>query len=335
MTFEQERKTILDCLNSGSYSFEVKAVRLFHFQHKYNAIYRQYCIDLKINPQNVTSIDLIPFLPISAFKHHEVKTGIFTAEDVFLSSGTTHMTVRSSHHVRDVLHYHQNASHIWHRHFDNVSDYCYLALLPGYLERDGSSLISMVNHFISRSRYLQSGFYLRNHDKLIEQLTQNKKEQIPTILFGVSYALLDLLETNEIDFPELIIMETGGMKGSRPEMTKTELHQILCHGYGTDKVMSEYGMTELLSQAYASDAGVFVMNDRLCVYVTQLNDPMTIEKNNKSGIINIIDLANVDSCSFIQSQDLGKIVDPHHFMINGRLDDADIRGCNLMIEELG
>lgn len=338
MTFDQERTHIFNQyqdLIEGELSSRTDYIfDLFHFQYKYNVIYQEYVRNLGINVKDVSSIDKIPFLPISAFKHHDVKTGEFTEADLFLSSGTTSNIIRSKHFVRDLNHYLQNTVYIWSTYFQNISDYCVLALLPGYLEREGSSLISMVQHFVQLSKYDESGFYLRDHKALYDKLLHNKKHQIPTVLFGVTYALLDFVAVFELDFPELIVMETGGMKGQRKEMTKTELHEVLKPGFGVSHIYSEYGMTELFSQAYATESILFKPNACIDIIIHQVNDPLTLEKTGKPGIISVIDVANIDSCAFIQTEDMGILHDDHCFEIIGRMDAADIRGCNLMVQEI-
>ncbi|HLO53365.1 MAG TPA: hypothetical protein VK169_03705 [Saprospiraceae bacterium] len=338
MTFDQERIHIYnqyrDLLDGTHPSRTDYIIDLFLFQYKYNAIYQEYVRNLGINIKDVTNIDKIPFLPISAFKHHEVKTGDFVAEDLFLSSGTTSTVVRSKHYVRDQHHYLQNTEYIWSTYFQHVSEYCVLALLPGYLEREGSSLISMVQHFVQLSKYEESGFYLRDHKALYDKLLHNKSNNIPTVLFGVTYALLDFVTAYEISFPELIVMETGGMKGQRKEMTKTELHEELKPGFGVNHIYSEYGMTELFSQAYATEGILFKPNPCMDIIIHQVNDPLTLEKLGKPGIISVIDLANIDSCAFIQTEDMGILHEDLCFEIIGRMDAADMRGCNLMVQEM-
>lgn len=337
-SFQTERQAILAHISKIQLSSVPRSdetlLSLFRFQCKYNAIYRQYCQNLGINFDTIQHPDAIPHLPITAFKHHEVKTGEFETEEIFLSSGTTQV-LRSRHFIRNMQWYLENTSAIWSSSFGRVQDYCFLALLPGYLERDGSSLISMVHHFIQQSQYTESGFYLRNHEALYKRLLHCQKSKIPVVLFGVAYALLDFTSEYSIDFPELIIMETGGMKGQRKELTKSELHHILQQKTGSARIYSEYGMTELLSQAYTFGETKFRPNPMLTVHTRQVNDPLSREKNGKSGIICVTDLANVDSCAFIQTEDQGIVHDDGTFEITGRLDASEWRGCNLLLEELG
>lgn len=308
-------------------------LELFQFQYKYNEVYHNYCKNLQVNIEKVNTPDKIPYLPISAFKHYAIKTGTFEAEEIFMSSGTTG-TTRSKHHVKTVGHYLQNTEKIWNNHFGSVESYCYLALLPGYLDREGSSLISMVNHFINKSLYTQSGFYIRDHEALHTKLLECQSKNIPTVLFGVPYALLDFIEKHSLSYPELIIIETGGMKGQRAEMSKEALHQILCDKFGVQKIYSEYGMTELLSQSYTKGGTHFISNQNMVVSTHQIYDPLSQEKYGKTGILCIADTANIDSCAFIQTEDIGKVYENGNFEIIGRLDISDIRGCNLLIEEL-
>jgi hypothetical protein len=336
--FVQERNKIVNAwatLESGNkLQSDNYLLQLFQFQYKYNEIYHNYCKNINISPLEVTDITLIPYLPISAFKHHQVKSGNFDAEEIFNSSGTTG-SARSYCHIRDLKHYLGNTVKVWDQYFPPVQNYCFLALLPGYLDREGSSLISMVNHFIQLSPYAESGFYLRNHKDLYNKLLQCKQQRIPTVLFGVTYALLDFVEKYTLSYPELIIMETGGMKGSRPEMSKVEVHQILKERLKTKEIYSEYGMTELLSQAYTKGGKIFEANRFLQVITHQINDPLSMEIVGKSGIICVADASNIDTCAFIQTDDIGIVYTNGYFEILGRLDTSDIRGCNLMIEELG
>lgn len=320
--------------NVGASVVDDYKIRLFRYQYTHNIVYNQYCNLIGRNIQNVLDVDQIPFLPISAFKHNDVVSGSWDAQEIFLSSGTTHQILRSRHSIRDIDLYHKNAAEIWNHHYGPLQDYTFLALLPGYLERDGSSLISMVNYFIDQSNQRESGFYLRNFDALHDQLLNNRDDKKKTVLFGVSYALLDFIDAYKIEFSDLIIFETGGMKGQRPEMTKDALHYAIKNGFGVSKIHSEYGMTELLSQSYSQGDGIFKMNSRLTVSISQVNDPLSREKMGKAGILQVTDLCNIDSCAFIETQDIGRLVDDNSFEILGRLDIADIRGCNLLVSDV-
>lgn len=337
MNFDQHRAVIVQkfqqIANHTNDNLDEYLLDLFHFQYKYNVVYRQYCNNLGVKTFNIAKITDIPFLPISAFKFHEVKTGEFAAQEIFMSSGTTG-ALRSIHHVRDISLYLENTIKIWSLYFNPVNEYCFLALLPGYLERDGSSLIHMVDRFIKCSTYDISGFYLRNHQELYEKLVHCKQQNIKTVLIGVSYALLDFIAAFHIDFPDLTVIETGGMKGQRKEITKAELHAELSCGFKVENIFSEYGMTELLSQAYSMGGGSFGANKYLRIFTKQTNDVLTHEKQGKPGIISVIDAANIDSCAFIQTEDMGICHLDGSFEILGRVDSADIRGCNLMLQEL-
>ncbi|MBK9734174.1 MAG: acyl transferase [Saprospiraceae bacterium] len=338
MTFEQERKHILtqfSTINTASHAKQESYIlNLFHFQYKYNVIYQEFCKNLKLNPKEISQIASIPFLPITAFKHHAVKTGDFDDVDIFISSGTLSAALRSKHYVRDLEIYRDHTVNIWSKYFQSVEKWCFLALLPDYLERNGSSLVNMVDHFISLSNFPESGLYLRNHEALYKRLCQCKAQNIPTVLFGVTYALLDFLEHYQMEFPELIIIETGGMKGKRKEIIKNELHSVLKKGFNVDNVYSEYGMTELFSQAYAMSGTTFLSNEYIKIIIKQRNDPLSQERIGKAGILSIIDCANIDSCAFIQTEDIGIAYADGSFEVVGRLEDADVRGCNLMVQDL-
>ena len=239
--------------------------------------------------------------------------------------------INSKHLVTDVSWYEESFRRAFEIFYGDIRDYCILALLPSYLEREGSSLIYMAEDLVKRSNNPDSGFYLYNHDELYQQLKKQQDAKKPTLLIGVTFALLDFVEQYPIDFPELIVMETGGMKGRRKEMIREELHQTLCNGFGVDAIHSEYGMTELLSQAYSKGNGIFQCPPWMKIITRDTNDPISSLGNEKTGGINVIDLANINSCSFIATQDLGKVYADGSFEVLGRFDDSDIRGCNLLI----
>jgi len=310
--------------------FEAIALQLFRHQAQYCDVYRDFIAGLRVDVDSVTSIEQIPFLPIQFFKSHKVLSSNDAVEVEFSSSGTTGM-VTSRHLVTDVSWYRQSFRRAFELFYGDIKDYTILALLPSYLERGGSSLVYMVDDLIQQSNNPDSGFFLYNHDELYTQLIKQQQNQKPTILIGVTYALLDFVEQYQIDFPQLIIMETGGMKGKRKEMIREELHAALCAGFGVKSIHSEYGMTELLSQAYSTGEGLFKCPPWMRILTRDTNDPVTILPHNKAGGINVIDLANVNSCAFIATQDLGKIYPGGQFEVLGRFDNADIRGCNLLI----
>jgi phenylacetate-coenzyme A ligase PaaK-like adenylate-forming protein len=306
------------------------ALKVFKIQASSCAVYKHYIETLSINPEEVDSLEKIPFLPIEFFKNHKIITSNKTEEKIFSSSGTTG-SVPSLHYVSDLSVYEESFRKAFELFYGNPQEFAILALLPSYLERSGSSLIYMVDDLIKKSKYPQSDYFLYNHEDLFKQLNTLHEKNIPTILFGVTYALLDFIESYPIHFPNLIVMETGGMKGQRREMIREELHEKLCKGFGVDKIHSEYGMTELLSQAYSKGNGKFDCPPWMKVMIRELNDPFSFLGNDQTGGINVIDLANINSCSFISTQDLGKTSIDQYFEVLGRFDQSDIRGCNLLV----
>lgn len=310
--------------------FNEAALQVFHFQTEKCQVYKDFITGLGIERASIQHFAEIPFLPISFFKSQEVLSSSDRAQVIFTSSGTTGITT-SRHLVTDEGWYKESFRKGFELFYGDITQYTILALLPSYLEREGSSLIYMVEDLIRQSHNPDSGFFLYNHDELYEQLKKQQQFNNPTVLIGVTYALLDFIENYQINFPGLIIMETGGMKGRRKEMIREELHAQLCTGFGVDTIHSEYGMTELLSQAYSKGDGIFNCPPWMRVLTRDTNDPLTIIDDGKAGGINVIDLANINSCSFISTQDLGKIYPDGSFEVLGRFDDADIRGCNLLI----
>ncbi|WP_394332965.1 LuxE/PaaK family acyltransferase [Pedobacter insulae] len=312
-------------------AFEQAALSIFYYQAKNCQVYRDFIHHLGIIPTEITSYLQIPFLPISFFKSHDVLSLGQTAAITFSSSGTTGQT-QSKHLVADVKIYEQSFNLAFELFYGSIQDTCLLALLPSYLERKGSSLIYMVDSLLSQSKHPQSGYFLHDLATLCQTLNSLKANGTKTILIGVTYALLDFVEQFKLDFPDLIVMETGGMKGKRKELVREELHQLLCDGFGVTKIHSEYGMTELLSQAYSSGEGVFNCPPWMKILLRDTYDPLTLVASKKTGGINVIDLANINSCSFIATQDLGKIHPNGSFEVLGRFDNADIRGCNLLVQ---
>jgi len=315
---------------SSQKQFEKIALKVFRFQYDNNAVYRQFCELLKVEKGSVKSLQEIPFLPIQFFKSHEVLSDKKPVQEIFTSSGTTGM-VTSRHLVTDVTLYEESYRKAFSEFYGNIEDYAVLALLPSYLERQGSSLIYMVEDLIKLSNNPHSGFYLHNHDELIGKMIELEKQEQNVILIGVTYALLDLIEKRNFNFNNTIIMETGGMKGKRKEMIREELHQQLCDGFDVSAIHSEYGMTELLSQAYSLGEGIFECPPWMNILIRDTEDALTYVDNGKTGGINVIDLANINSCSFIATQDLGKKYPNNSFEVLGRFDNSDIRGCNLMV----
>lgn len=305
------------------------ALEVFRFQYRENAVYRAYCDALQIKEQDVDSLEKIPFLPIGLFKSHRVVCGEFEPEAVFESSGTT-QTVNSGHYVKDVTMYRDSFSKGFEIFYGDVRNYCILALLPSYLERQHSSLVMMADELIKESGHPQSGFYLYDHDRLASTLKELEAAGTKTILIGVSFALLDFAEKYPMQLRHTIVMETGGMKGRRQEITRAELHAVLTERLGVDKIHSEYGMTELLSQAYSKGDGVFNTPPWMKIMLREEDDPFCISTTGR-GVINVIDLANIYSCSFIATDDAGKIHADGSFEMSGRVDHSDIRGCSLML----
>lgn len=309
--------------------FNALALDIFRFQFENNPIYRSFCDLLYKHPSDVKSLEDIPFIPIQFFKSHKILSSENTIEETFTSSGTTG-SLTSKHFVSDLKLYEQSYLEGFKHFYGNIKDYVVLALLPSYLDREGSSLIYMVNDLIKKSNRTESGFYLNNLEELANTIAQLEAKGQKTLLIGVSFALLDLVEQFQFNLNHTIVMETGGMKGRRKEIIRQELHTILKTGFGVNQIHSEYGMTELLSQAYSKGNGVFECPPWMKILTRDTEDALTIQLPNKTGGINVIDLANINSCSFIATQDLGKVYDNGFFEVIGRFDNSDIRGCNLM-----
>lgn len=311
--------------------FNDLAVAIFQQQAVQCQVYSDYIHHLKVIPTNISHYQQIPFLPISFFKSHAVLSTSQKPEIVFSSSGTTGQ-ITSKHLVSDVKIYEESFNSAFKLFYGDPKEICILALLPSYLERDGSSLIYMVDDLLKQSNHPQSGYFLHELDQLYTTLQQLKASKQKTILIGVTYALLDFVEQFQIDFPSLIVMETGGMKGKRKEMVREELHETLRHGFGVTEIHSEYGMTELLSQGYSYGKGIFNCPPWMKILLRDTSDPLSLLNGTQSGGINVIDLANINSCAFIATQDLGKKYVDGSFEILGRFDNADIRGCNLLVQ---
>ena len=314
----------------NGFDFEELAVELFHYQAEYNSVYRSYLQARRIVPHRVSRASQIPFLPIQFFKSHQVVCG---GEDLFstyyASSGTTG-AITSRHYIWSEDFYLSHAQRIFEHQYGELNNYHILALLPAYLERQGSSLVAMVDDFIKKSESEHSGFYLYNHQELIEKLEMLKGDSKPTLLIGVTFALLDLAERKLPQLPQLIVMETGGMKGKRKEMIREEVHEILCKSFGLDRIHSEYGMTELMSQAYSKGLGKYTLPDTMRIFLRDTHDPLSWSNRTQGGM-NVIDLANFHSCAFIETQDLGRYDQDGSLEILGRFDNSEIRGCNLMV----
>ena len=316
---------------SSSQEFEKYSIEIFNYQFEKNTIYREFCKLTGKNPSNIRSSFEIPFLPIQFFKTHKIISSNQPIKKTFYSSGSTKNNL-SKHHIIDLKLYEDCFLKIFMNFYGSPSQYNIIALLPTYLENKNSSLIYMVNKLIEKSENKHSEFYLDNYKKLKEKLLYLEEGDKKTILFGVSYALLNLIDFHKFKLKKTIIIETGGMKGKRKELIKSELHQMLKIGFGVKNINSEYGMTELISQAYSIHNEKFKSPPWMKIYIRESEDPMNIKTDNKSGGINIIDLANYNSCSFIATDDLGKLDKDGNFEILGRLDNSDQRGCNLLID---
>lgn len=314
---------------AGTQEFRSLALEIFRLQYRNNPVYREFCTYLGKDENTVTLFEDIPYLPIEFFKSRKVLCGNPTRTIQFTSSGTTGI-IPARHFVSDISVYEQSYLYAFELFYGPVTNYCILALLPSYLEREGSSLIHMVNGLIEKSQRPESGFYLHNQQDLEKALRQLRNKGCRVLLIGVSFALLDFAERYKLSLENAIIMETGGMKGRRKEMVRAELHRILKEGFGVPAIHSEYGMTELLSQAYSSGDGLFECPPWMQVSIRDPEDPFTPQIAGKTGGVNIVDFANLNSCSFIATQDLGKIHPDGRFEILGRFDHSDIRGCNLM-----
>ncbi|MGZ3882588.1 MAG: acyl transferase [Bacteroidia bacterium] len=312
--------------------FNVLALELFNYQYEFNPIYRQFADQLKTDPKKIRHYSEIPFLPVEFFRTHRVLTGDFTGQETLFTSSSTSAQEPSKHYVSDTGLYEKSFLKGFENAYGDVSQYAVLALLPGYLERKGSSLVYMFEQLIRLSKRKESGFFLNDLNALNQTIQGLKHKNQRTILIGVSYALLDLAETGVQLNENFIVMETGGMKGKRKELVKEELHAILRQKLNVSVIHSEYGMTELLSQAYSKANGVFECPPWMRVLTRDPADPMEIVMNGRTGGVNVIDLANVNSCAFIATKDLGKTTDGIHFELMGRFDNSDVRGCNLMVD---
>jgi len=315
---------------SSEEEFKEVSLEVFNFQYSNNPVYRRFCDLLKIIPKQVNEISKIPFLPIQFFKSHEILSSKNTIEKTFTSSGTTGIET-SKHYVTDLSLYEASFTNAFLHFYGDIKNYVVLALLPSYLEREGSSLIYMANYLIEKSGHPKSGFYLNNLTELKNTLIALNNAEKKVLLIGVSFALLDLVDLYQFKLKNTVVMETGGMKGRRKEMIREELHQILRKGFGVDKIHSEYGMTELLSQAYSKGSGIFEYPKWMKILIRDPEDALAYLSPGKTGGINVIDLANLYSCAFIATQDLGKKHPDGTIEIMGRFDSSDIRGCNLLI----
>lgn len=313
------------------HNFNEIALEIFRHQAANNVIYNQYLTLIGCTPSTVRSVSEIPFLPIEFFKSHTITTGTWQSDDFFESSSTTGLNT-SKHYIRDVTWYEESFRRCFEMVYSDVSEYCILALLPNYLERGQSSLVYMTQDLITRSTHELSGFYLYNHEALLDTLHALEQSGQKTILIGVSFALLDFAQLVNHTYQNLTIIETGGMKGRRKEMTRFELHNALASAFGDIPIHSEYGMTELFSQAYSTSAEMrFACPPWMKVLTTELEDPFQNSAQGKSGLLNVVDLSNIQTCSFIATSDIGRLYEDGTFEVLGRFDHSEQRGCNLMI----
>jgi hypothetical protein len=319
--------------NVSAKDLDALALEIFRFQYGHNSIYKNYVDALRINPATITQMQDIPFLPIRFFKSQRVVSGEFEPVATFESSGTTG-SINSKHFIKDLSIYRESFTKGFELFYGPANDWCIIGLLPSYLERSNSSLVVMVDELVKQSNHPQSGFYLNEYDKLVDVLQQLEAKGQRTLLIGVSFALLDLAARHPISLRHTTIMETGGMKGRRKEMIRQEMHDVLKRSFNVSAIHSEYGMTELLSQAYSNGNGIFQCPPWMKIVLREEEDPLTIKEVNEnkpvSGVINVIDLANIHSCSFIATDDAGRLYADGSFEVLGRIDNSDMRGCSLM-----
>ena len=318
-----------EAILSSNYHFDSLAMDIFRFQAEHNALYNKYLATLNVQPRNIHSVQEIPFLPIEFYKSHKVKATEYVAKKVYKSSGTGE-SGRSRHYMHDNQYYLQHTQQLFEAQYGPLTNYIIAAILPSYQEQGDSSLIAMADYFIRQTGDETSGYYLGQHDELIRLAKYCKAKDKKLLILGVTFALLEIAE-KPIDLQGHVIMETGGMKGRGKELVREELHQRLCDAFNVTQIHSEYGMTELTSQAYAKRLGQFQLPKSMQVYIRDINDPFHYLSNDKTGGINIVDLANFMTCSFIETKDVGRRLKGNQFEILGRFDNSDIRGCNLLV----
>lgn len=337
MLFLQEQGRMKSQRNDKIFSvqesdFEATTLEIFRFQYDHNPVYRAYADAIGADPLSVQKITQVPFLPIRFFKSHAIQSGTFSPDAIFESSGTTG-TISSRHFIKDADLYKESFTRAFELFYGPASDYCIIGLLPSYLERQNSSLVYMVNELIRQSGHPSGGFYLDEWEKLSKLLKELEEKKQKTLLIGVTFALLDFAEKHSMPLKHTLIMETGGMKGRRQEMIREEVHAILKKAFHLPAIHSEYGMTELLSQAYSRGDGIYQCPPWMRIIVRDEEDPLTIKQHQTatSGAINIIDLANIYSCSFIATDDAGRLLPDGKFEVLGRMDNTDLRGCSLLV----
>jgi hypothetical protein len=324
---------IQNIFSNEAFDFSQTALELFRFQYAHNEVYKNYVDAIGVKPALVRRLEEIPFLPIRFFKTHKIITTAFEPELIFESSGTT-QTINSKHYVKNASIYQESFLHGFKRFYGDPESICIIGLLPSYLEREHSSLVYMVDQLIKKSGHRFGGFYLDEFDQLAMMLDTLKNEQQKVLLIGVTFALLDFAQTHPMPLQHVTVMETGGMKGRKEEMLRQQVHEILMHQFQIDAIHSEYGMTELLSQAYSKGNGIFHTPPWMKILIRDEEDPLAIKQIHQQkqikGIINVIDLANIYSCSFIATDDLGVLHHDNSFEVSGRIDNSDLRGCSLL-----
>jgi hypothetical protein len=331
MDLSQHSPKIFECLPG---SFNALALHLFRHQYLENSVYHQYVDALGVDIDTVKSIEQIPYLPVRFFKTHTIQTGSFDSAVIFESSGTS-STINSRHLIRDISLYEQSFTRGFEIFYGPIDQWCIIGLLPSYLERDNSSLVYMVNSLIAQSKHPKSGFYLEAKDELVSVLRSLENEGQKTLLIGVTFALLDFANQQDLKLSNTIFMETGGMKGRRRDMVRQELHAVLKQAFGVEAIHSEYGMTEILSQAYSKTDGLFRCPPWMKILVRDEEDPLSVRSEpsgnaSQTGVINIIDLANIHSCCFLATDDAGRLYPDGSFEVLGRIDNSDLRGCSLL-----
>ncbi len=310
--------------------FFERAKQVFDFQYQNNQLYQDFCRYLSVHPNQINQLEDIPFLPIECFKSHQIISNSLQAKLIFRSSRTTSQTA-SEHYVAEPKIYEQAIAQGFEQQFGSISNYCIVALLPSYFERNDASLVYMTDYLMTCSSHPRNGYYLHNYEELAKTLHDLEEMRQATILLGVSFALLDFAAAYPMQLNHTKIIETGGMKGRRKEITREQLHSILHSAFQSEHIYSEYGMTELLSQAYFDERKSFLPAHTMRVLIREISDPLSYMPIGKSGAINVVDLANLYSCSFIATQDIGKRIDKSRFQVLGRTDNSDLRGCNLMV----
>jgi len=318
------------CEIEGEDSFNECALELFRYQSVHVKVYKEYLGLLHKDPSSIKHFSEIPFLPVSLFKNNVVTDQHETPDFFFTSSGTTGQ-ITSKHYLADPKIYEDSLLKCFTHFYGDPSHYCFLALLPSYLERSGSSLVYMMEKLILSGGHPMSGFFLHNHEELAQRMKVLSQNNEKIFLLGVTYALLDFFEKYPMQLSNVVVMETGGMKGKRKELVKSEIHELLTKGAGLKNIHSEYGMTELLSQSYSTGAGIFSCTPWMKILISDLHDPFSQAKTGETGIIKVIDLANIHSCAFLETQDLGRIVSDNNFEVLGRMDHSELRGCNLLV----